>query len=287
MKRPAACDTSELERNNTQRICVDCRAILTSNAVSTDDPHHGMNCSQVRSRRFCGNWINRGCYAAKACPPVCKRLCPSLCATFDQTDCMGSISCLNVRPDTAGLKHFSKQLLQIECSDHGRLAWLLTAHRFYDAADNVAVVLLFAFSHEFTYTSLKELQKALEKADKGRSQARYGDEQHVDNFAKLRANPSGSAASHSGRRWLKDVLASAQQFKEFDKSVSVKDGWGPMGPVDLLDISPAVPWLLEGWQEVERAGHIRPGAPCTIASIVLVFNQVATLLHMMNSESSG
>ena len=67
----------------------------------------------------------------------------------------------------------------------------------------------------------------------------------------------------------------------------VKDGWGPMDPVDLLDVSPAVPWLLEGWRGVERAGHIRPGAPCTIASIVLVFNQVATLLHIMHSESSG
>ena len=203
------------------RRCVLCDVVLPSGAQHTDDPNHCTKCSVIRSRRCQGNWVNRGCYAAQPCPASAKRLCPSLADTFDATDCMGSIFCLNVRPDVGGLKHFSKGLLSTEKSDHDRLAWFLVAHRLYDPADNIDVVLPFACKHKLTPKSLVKLSEALEKEDGRRSKKRYGDDGHSEQWAKLRTNPTGSAAAHSGRAWLRDVIATEESVLDFCKAVSV------------------------------------------------------------------
>jgi len=72
----------------------------------------------------------------------------------------------------------------------------------------------------FTQAALQQFFNALQKDDLEQSVALFGHDRSAHMFARKRGNPTGSAAGHSGDRWLKDMLDdSRMDFAEFEEHV--------------------------------------------------------------------
>ena len=173
------------------------------------------SCSTKRGERVDKRFSNRGRFESKGMPCEAKKLAPKLAGTFDSRDCCGKVWCLGVRPDIGGLKRVSKGLLDTNKSVLDRLLWVLCCHRLFDQIDNVKLVLPYAKKHMFNRRSLAGLEQALLESDEKRAGMKYGSEMKAGVFAKVRTNPTGCAAAHSGRAWLKTMLEDSDAFNRF------------------------------------------------------------------------
>ena len=168
---------------------------------------------------------NRGRFEAKGMPWEAKKLAPKLAKTFESKDLCGQVWCLGVRPDIGGLKRVSKGLLETKKSVLDRLQWVLCCHRLFDQMDNVKLVLPYARNHVFSRRSLAGLDQVLLESDEKRAGMQSSSEMKAGVFAKVRTNPTGCAAAHSGRAWLKTMLEDSgalNRFKQGAKAMAAE-----------------------------------------------------------------
>jgi hypothetical protein len=161
-------------------------------------------------------------------PLKLRRQWPKLFAHWNTTESGCKIWCLALRPDIASVRVVSRKIMHAfrrfpDIEDpHKHVAWwTLVAHRMYDPASNVSLVIPFVVNDGgrpqlCNQSNLERLSLKYREYNEQAAHVYFNDRSKFHEFEAKQSNPTGLASAHSGHTWLQNVLNDDDAFERLE-----------------------------------------------------------------------